>query len=114
MTDKDQFQFAKGKYEERLTDKVRSIYDSIRNDEVIATMQDDPTTNSFIGPRMKEICEDGLAREREETIERLIEDVSEAESKSRKVERELTEVVSQLEVCKESLSTEQERGDSGD
>jgi chromosome segregation ATPase len=116
--DKDlQFQLAKDKYEERLeflTDKVRSIYDSIRNDEVIATMRDDPTTNSFIGQRMKEICEDGLAREREETIERLIEEVSEAESRSRKVERELTAVVSQLELCKESLSTEQERGDSAE
>jgi chromosome segregation ATPase len=88
---------------ESLTTPIRSLYSSINDDEIIATMRDDPTTEGFIGQRIKEICEEGLAKEREQTITRLIGDLGEANARCFNVEREVSSVKRQLEECKLAL-----------
>lgn len=102
----------KEKHEERLeaiTDKVRVIYDNIRRDEVISTMRSDPTSSIFISHRMKEICDNHLAQEREETIDRLTEDVAISQAELRKIDKELRELKHTFETTHESFHHERLR-----
>jgi chromosome segregation ATPase len=109
MTDEDsdrRLEIPKDWYGERLELCMRSLYSSINDDEIIATMRQDPTTEGFIGQRIREICEDGLAKEREQTIARLIGDLGEANARCFTAESELGTVARQLEECKSALKHE--------
>lgn len=102
----------KQKYEERLeaiTEKVKFIYEDIRKDEVISIMRSDPASSAFVSQRMKEICEDHLALEREETIDRLTEDVSLAQMESKKLEKDIRDLKSALESVHETLQADRQR-----
>lgn len=105
---------AKEKYEERLeaiTDKVKLIFDEIRKDEVIETMREDPTSNIFIAQRMREICEDNLSKEREETIDKLMTEVMNAQAELRKYEKEFVIVQQALRTTEDNLMEERARLD---
>ena len=99
----------KEKYEERLeaiTDKIRCIYDNIRKDKVIATMRSDPTSSIFVSDRMREICQDHLALEREETIDRLTEEVAFSQMELKKIEKDMKDFKKNIESMNENLQNE--------
>ena len=102
----------KEKYEERLeaiTDKVKCIYEDLRRDEVISTMRSDPASGMFISHRMKEICEDHLSIEREETIDRLTEEVGFTQMELKKAEKENRDLRHNLELTQETFNGERTR-----
>ena len=99
---------AKDKYKQRLeavTDKVRMIYEEIRHDEVLATMREDPASNAFAGQRIYEICEDNLAIEREETIERLMDEVTNLSSGIVRLEKEVNMLKGALLKAEEKVNS---------
>ena len=99
----------KEKYEERLeaiTEKVKLIYDDIRKDEVISTMRSDPASSAFVSHRMKEICEDRLASEREQTINQLTEELALLQLEFGKSEKEIKSLKENLEAVSENLRNE--------
>ena len=103
---------AKEKYEQRLeaiTDKVRLIYEEVRRDEVLATMREDPASNAFAPQRVLEICEDNLALEREEAIERLMAEATHAQTQAKQLERDCGILRAALLAAEEKLSTERVR-----
>jgi chromosome segregation ATPase len=102
----------KEKHEERLealTAKIRVIYESIRKDEIIISMRNDPASGAFASQRMKEICHDQMALEREETIERLTDEVAFSQSQLKKLELEVKELRHNLELTQEGFHSERQK-----
>ena len=102
----------KEKHEERLealTSKIRSIYETIRKDEIIISMRNDPASGAYISQRMKEICHDHQALEREETIERLTEEVAFSQTELKKLDSELKELKHNLELTQEGFHSERQK-----
>lgn len=102
----------KEKHEERLealTAKIRVIYEDIRKDPVIISMRSDPASSAFVSQRMKEISKDHQALEREETIERLTEELSYSQTEFKKLEKELLELKHNLELTQEGFHSERQK-----
>lgn len=102
----------KEKHEERLealTAKIRVIYEDIRKDPVIISMRSDPASSAFVSQRMKEISKDHEAMEREETIDRLTEEVAYSQTELKKFEKQLLELKHNLELTQEGFHSERQK-----
>ena len=87
------------RYEDRLaglTVRLRAVVEDIKQDEVLKAMQDDPASAQFTRSRLRELAIDRLGQEREETISRLISDLSASQSRCQHLEQAYSQAQSSL------------------
>ena len=100
------------RYEERLvgmTERLRAIVDDLKQDEVIATMKEDPASAPFAKARMRELIEHHFSNEREETIEKLIRELANLQAENQRLSRENTQVKSSMRGLEEQIRTERSK-----
>lgn len=68
---------------------IKISYNSISKDSVIQAMKADPSSAEFVAARVKEMVEESLHTEKEMTISRIQEDLSNSRIEHKKLENEI-------------------------
>ena len=102
----------RSKYEERLmsmTERLRSIVEDLKQDDVIATMKEDPASAPFVKARMRELVEEHFSDEREETIEKLIRELASMQADNQRLGRENAQLRTSTRSLEEQIRTERSK-----
>merc|ERR1712096_111751 len=92
LVNTEKFKELKKLYEDRLKDMgdlIKTSYNTINKDPVIQAMKADPSSAEFVAARVKEMIEDALHSEKELTINRIQENLSNSKMEHRKLENEI-------------------------
>jgi len=68
---------------------IKISYNSISKDSVIQAMKADPSSAEFVAARVKEMIEESLHTEKEMTISRIQDDLSNSRMEHKKLENEI-------------------------
>lgn len=99
----EKFKILKNLYEDRLKDMgshIKNSYNSISKDPVINAMKADPSSAEFVASRVKEMIEDSLYHEKEITINKIQEDLSNSKMEYKKLENEINKYQDVIEYNK--------------
>lgn len=100
------------KYEERLmgmTERLRIMVDDLKQDEVIATMKEDPASAPFVKARMRELVEGHFSNEREETIEKLMRELANIQAENQRLGRENAQLRTSTRSLEDQIRTERSK-----
>lgn len=99
-------------YEQRvstITEHSKRFLEEAKTDEVIKTMRESHVSEQFAAQRMKELHDEALAREREETIERLTQEVSQHRGEQARLSQEVQRVTAALRTAEDFLRLEKSK-----
>ena len=81
----DRMAVLQSQYELRLKalhGQIARIYDAVSQDEILAAMKENETSNVYVGQRIKEIVDENIAAERETQIQQLMQDLAFSKSET--------------------------------
>jgi len=96
-------------YEQRvstITEHSKRFLQEAKTDDVIKTMRESHVSEQFAAQRMKELHDEAMAREREETIERLTQEVSQHRGETARLSQDLQRVTAALRTAEDFLRLE--------